>query len=264
MNISSQLTEGLKKLLLPFIKGEFSNQAEKARKGTWSYEEYLLDLVQKEIEARENKRINRWLKESTLPIGKSLTTFDLKRLPKGVQHHFNVLRDGKFIARKENILLFGTPGGGKTHLMCGLAQEMIKKGFKAYFRPCTALIQELLIAKNELKLTRLLKKLTSYDLLVIDEIGYVQQKKEEMEVLFTLLAECYETTSILLTSNLPFSKWENIFKDAMMAAAAIDRLVDHSVILELNLPSYRLERSKKRKEKLEKPKERKLGAEAPG
>jgi DNA replication protein DnaC len=245
---------GLKKLLLPVIKDEFSNLAEKARKETWSYEEYLLDLVQKEIETRENKRFHRWLKESTLPIGKSLETFELNRLPKGVQLQFKALRDGKFIERKENILLFGTPGAGKTHLMCGLAQEMIKQGHKAYFRTCTALIQELLIAKNELKLSRLLKKLTSYDLLVIDEIGYIQQKKEEMEVLFTLLAECYETTSILLSSNLPFSKWEGIFKDAMMAAAAIDRLVDHSVILELNLPSYRLERSKKRNDKSKKEK----------
>lgn len=251
MNLSQELTEGLKKLLLPVIKGEFTTQAEKARKETWSYEEYLLELVQKEIESRENKRINRWLKESMLPLAKNLGSFDLKRLPKGIQHQFNALRDGKFIDRHENILLFGTPGGGKTHLMCGLAQEMIKKGYKAYFRPCTGLIQELLIAKNDFKLNRLIKKLTSYDLLVIDEIGYVQQKKEEMEVFFTLLAESYETTSILLTSNLPFSKWEGIFKDAMMAAAAIDRLVDHSVILELNLPSYRLERSKKNKEKEE-------------
>lgn len=248
MNTSTQLTQTLKRLMLPVIKEEFSSQAGKARKEGWSYEEYLLDLTQKEIEARENKRINRWLKESSLPIAKTLATFDLKRLPKWVQHQFNVLRDGKFLERKENVLLFGTPGGGKTHLMCALAQEMITKGFRAYFRTCTALIQELLIAKNDLKLNRLLKKLTSYDLLVIDEIGYIQQKKEEMEVLFTLLAECYETTSILLTSNLPFSKWEGIFKDAMMAAAAIDRLVHHSVILELNLTSYRLEKSKKRKE----------------
>ena len=248
MTTSTQLTHALKRLLLPVIKDEFSIQAEKARKEGWDYEEYLLDLAEKELETRENKRINKWLKESTLPVAKTLATFDLKRLPKGVQHQLKALRDGKFLERKENVLLFGTPGGGKTHLMCGLAHEMIKKGFKAYFRSCTALIQELLIAKNELRINRLLKKLTSYDLLVIDEIGYVQQKKEEMEVLFTLLAECYETTSILLTSNLPFSKWEGIFKDPMMAAAAIDRLVHHSVILELNLPSYRLEKSTKKKE----------------
>jgi len=246
MNISTQLAHALKRLLLPVIKEEFSLQAEQARKEAWSYEEYLLELAQKEVEARENKRINKWLKESALPIAKTLANFDLKRLPKGVQHQFNALRDGRFLEKKENVLLFGTPGGGKTHLMCGLAHEMIKNGFKAYFRSCTALIQELLIAKNELKLNRLIKKLTSFDLLVIDEIGYIQQKKEEMEVLFTLFAECYETTSILLTSNLPFSKWEGIFKDAMMAAATIDRLVHHSVILELNLPSYRLEKSKKK------------------
>lgn len=247
MKITEQLTQSLKKLMLPVVKGEFLEQAQKARKEEWTYEQYLFELVQKELETRENKRINRWLKESNLPTAKSLSNFDLSRLPKGVQQQFQALRDGKFLERKENILLFGTPGGGKTHLMCGLAQEMIKNGFKPFFRPCTALIQELLVAKRELRLNKFLKKLTSYDLLVIDEIGYVQQAKEEMEVLFTLFAECYETTSVLLTSNLPFSKWEGIFKDTMMAAAVIDRLVHHSTILELNLASYRLEKSKNKK-----------------
>lgn len=244
MNIDHTLSGQLKKLMLPIMNAEFSQQADMARKDTWTYEEYLLELAQNEVMARDNKRFNRLLKESGLPISKSLANFDLSRLPKCVQHQFNALLDARFLERKENILLFGTPGGGKTHLVCGLAQEMIRKGFKAYFRSCSALIQELLIAKNELRLHRLLKKLTSYDLIIIDEIGYVQQEKGEMEVLFTLLAECYERTSILLTSNLPFSKWEGIFKDAMMAAAAIDRLVHHSVIMELNLLSYRLEKSK--------------------
>ena len=251
MNITEQLSKSLKKLMLPVVKEEFLNQAQKARKEEWTYEEYLFELVQQELETRENKRINKWLKESNLPTAKSLSSFDLNRLPKGVKQQFQTLLDGKFLERKENVLLFGTPGGGKTHLMCGLAQDMIRKGYKALFRPCTALIQELLIAKRELRINRFLKKLTSYDLLVIDEIGYVQQAKEEMEVLFTLLADCYETTSILLTSNLPFSKWESIFKDAMMAAAAIDRLIHHSTILELNLPSYRLEKSKNKKNKIE-------------
>lgn len=243
MNIKDKLSIHLKKLMLPVMKAGFSSQAEMARKDTWSYEEYLFELTQSEVTARDNKRFDRWLKESGLPISKSLANFDLGRLPKGVQHQFNALLDGRFLERKENILLFGTPGGGKTHLVCGLAQEMIRKGFKAYFRPCTVLIQELLIAKNELRINRLLKKLTGFDLIIIDEIGYVQQEKGEMEILFTLLASCYERTSILLTSNLPFSKWEGIFKDAMMAAAAIDRLIHHSVILELNLLSYRLEKS---------------------
>lgn len=251
MNIEGKLSLKLKKLMLPVMNAEFSQQAEKARKDTWSYEEYLLELTQNEVAARDNKRFDRLLKESGLPISKSLANFDLSRLPKGVQHQFNALLDGRFLQRKENILLFGTPGGGKSHLISGLAQEMIRKGFKAYFRSCTALIQELLIAKNELRLNRFLKKLTGFDMIIIDEIGYVQQEKGEMEVLFTLLADSYERTSILLTSNLPFSKWEGIFKDAMMAAAAIDRLIHHSVILELNLPSYRLEKSKNGKIKKE-------------
>jgi DNA replication protein DnaC len=249
MSITEELPQGLKRLLLPAMKREFTIQAEKARKDSWGYEEYLFELVQKEIEGRENRRIERWLRESNLPTAKSLASFDFSRLPKGLQHQFNALKDGRFIDRKENILFFGTPGGGKTHLMCGLAQEVIRKGFKAYFRSCSALIQELLAAKKDLKINRLLRKLTGYDVLAIDEIGYVQQQKEEMEVFFTLLAESYERTSILLTSNLPFSKWEGIFKDAMMAAASIDRLVHHSVILEINLSSYRLEKSKKEKAK---------------
>lgn len=251
MNVKDKLSIQLKKLMLPVMKAEFLQQAEMARRDTWSYEEYLFELTQNEIAARNNKRFDRWLKESGIPISKSLANFDLSRLPKGVQHQFNALLDGRFIERKENILVFGTPGGGKTHLVCGLAQEMIRKGFKAYFRPCSAIIQELLIAKNEFRLNRLLKKLTSYDLIIIDEIGYVQQEKGEMEILFTMLADCYERTSILLTSNLPFSKWEGIFKDAMMAAAAIDRLIHHSVILELNISSYRLENSKNGKTKKE-------------
>jgi DNA replication protein DnaC len=110
------------------------------------------------------------------------------------------------------------------------------------------LVQELLIAKRDLKLARVLKQYAKYEALIIDDIGYVQQSREEMEVLFTLLADRYERSSIMLTSNLSFSKWEQIFKDPMTTAAAIDRLVHHSVILELNIPSYRLEQSQKAKE----------------
>jgi DNA replication protein DnaC len=244
MNLEDKLSPSLKRLKLPVMKAEFLQQAERARKNTWSYEEYLLELVQSELAVRDNKRFDKLMKESCLPVSKSLANFKLNRLPNGIQHQFNALLDGRFIERKENILLFGKPGCGKTHLVCGLAQAMIRKGFKAYFKSCTALIQELLIAKAELRLKRLLKKLTSYDIIAIDEIGYVQQEKGEMEVLFTLLSDCYERTSILLTSNLSFSKWEGIFKDAMMAAATIDRLVHHSMILDLGeLTSYRLEES---------------------
>jgi len=158
------------------------------------------------------------------------------------------LLGGDFLDRAENVLVFGKSGSGKTHLLCALGQELIQQGRHVLFSTCSLLVQELLIAKRDLKLSRVIKRLSKCDALIIDDIGYVQQSREEMEVLFTLLAERYERGSVLLTSNLPFSKWEQIFKDPMTTAAAIDRLVHHSVILELNVGSYRLDEAKRRKD----------------
>ena len=129
------------------------------------------------------------------------------------------------------------------YLVSALGQELIRSGRRTVFYQSAILVQRLLIAKRELKLERFIKSLVKYDALIIDDIGYVEQSREEMEVLFTLFAERYERGSIILTSNLAFSKWEKIFKDPMTAAAAIDRLIHHCIILELNLPSYRLEQS---------------------
>ena len=169
----------------------------------------------------------------------------MSRLSSVLAAQLNALLEGSFVERSENVLAFGNPGSGKTHLLCAIAQELIhRQGCRLLFTPCSLLVQQLLVAKRDLKLPRFLKALSTYDVLVIDDIGYVQQSREEMKVLFTLLAERYERGSVLLTSNLPFSKWEQIFKDPMTTAAAIDRLVHHSVILELNVPSYRLEQAK--------------------
>jgi DNA replication protein DnaC len=132
-------------------------------------------------------------------------------------------------------------------LLSALGQELIRQGRRVAFSTCVRLVQDLLRAKKDLQLSRAIKKLAYYEALVIDDIGYVQQSREEMEVLFTLLAERYERGSVLITSNLPFSKWEAIFKDPMTTASAIDRLVHHSVILELNIASYRMEQAKQKK-----------------
>ena len=161
--------------------------------------------------------------------------------------HIATLLDGSFVDRCENLLVFGNPGSGKTHLLCAIGQELIHRGRRVLFATCDLLVQELLLAKRELRLARLLKRLSKYAPLIIDDIGYVQQNREEMEVLFTLLADRYERGSVMLTSNLPFSQWEKIFKDPMTTAAAIDRLVHHSIILELNVASYRLEQSKSKR-----------------
>ena len=238
-----QIHTSLKELHLPAIRECYQEQSEVARAESFSYEQYLLGLIEHECEARREKRMARFLKDSKLPLEKTLASFDRKRLPQKVDAQLNILLDGSFLDRSENILAFGNPGSGKTHLLCAIGQELILKERRVLFRPCNLLVQEMLIAKRDLKLPQFLKKLAKYDALIIDDIGYVQQNRQEMEVLFTLLADRYETGSVMITSNLPFSKWELIFKDPMTTAAAIDRLVHHSIILELNLSSYRLEHS---------------------
>ena len=164
----------------------------------------------------------------------------MKRLPLPVFHKVRHLLSGSFLERKENVLAFGNPGSGKTHLLCAIGQELVRQSRPVYFTSSSFLVQKLLVAKRDLDLARALKKLSRYEAIIIDDIGYIQQSREEMEVFFTFLAERYERGSVMLTSNLAFSKWERIFKDPMTTAAAIDRLVHHSVILELNLASYRL------------------------
>jgi DNA replication protein DnaC len=223
----------------------FEEAARRAEKETLSYEQYLLELTERECEARDRNRVAKLLKESSLPHEKTIANFDQKRLPVKVGRQLKVLLDGSFLDRKENLLLFGNPGAGKSHLLCALAHELIAQGRRMKYTSCAMLVQDLLAAKRDLRLSKEIKKLARYDGLIIDEMGYVQQSREEMEVLFTLLAERYERGSVMLTSNLPFSKWEEIFKDPMTTAAAIDRLVHHSIILELNIPSYRMEQAQK-------------------
>ena len=237
----------LKELHLPTVRECYEEQADKARKEDITYEYYLAEVIEREREVRSHKRIQRMLRESKLPLEKSLDAFETERLPSKLAAQVKVLLEGSFVGRSENILAFGNPGSGKTHLLCAIGQELILQGRRVLFTPCSLLVQQLLIAKRDLKLPRVLKRLCRYDAIIIDDIGYVQQDREEMEVLFILLAERYERGSLMITSNLPFSKWERIFKDPMTAAAAIDRLIHHSIILELNVPSYRLEHSRDKK-----------------
>lgn len=247
MTTERRLDQHLKELRLMTVRELYIEHAQEARQESLSYESYLLNLTERESEQRRYKRIGRLLRESKLPLEKRLETFDCKRLPVKISAHLDILVEGSFVERKENVLAFGQPGSGKSHLLCAIGQELIHRGRRILFHSCGHLVQELLIAKRDLRLPKYLKSLSKYDAIIIDDIGYVQQSRQEMEVLFVLIADCYEKTSLLITSNLPFSKWESIFKDPMTTAAAIDRLVHHSIILELNLPSYRLEQSKKAK-----------------
>jgi DNA replication protein DnaC len=243
--MSVQFQQCLKSLRLPGVRDCYREVADRARAQRYTYEQYLAEVLEREQEERRRHRIDRNLRISRLPLEKSLESFDRSRLPAKVDAQLSLLLEGSFVGRAENILAFGNPGSGKSHLLCALAQELAQQGRRVLFRPCDLLVQDLLIAKRELQLARALRKLSRFEALVIDDIGYVQQSREELEVLFTLLSHRYERGSVLVSANLPFSEWERIFKDPMTTAAAIDRLVHHSVILELNLPSYRLEQAQR-------------------
>jgi DNA replication protein DnaC len=245
--IKTKLVEHLKDLHLPAMRESFEDQADKSRKEGSSYEQYLLGLVELEMESRRNNRIERLLRESRLPLEKRLETFDRERLPRKVGAQVSALLEGGFVDRRENVLAFGNPGSGKTHLLSAIGQRLVEQGRRVLFVSCCHLVQELLRAKKDLRLEKALKKLRLQEVVILDDIGYVQHDRDEMEVLFAFLADRYERGSVMLTSNLPFSKWEAIFKDPMTTAAAIDRLIHHSVILELNVKSYRLEQAGKRK-----------------
>ena len=243
-NPPARLNEQLKELRLPTFREQFQPLADQAVREGLSHPQYLAELTSRECPARNHSRVQRLLRNARLIQGKTWDQFQWPRVPLQVARQLQSLREGTFLDRRENLLVFGKPGSGKTHILNALAEQLVHRGRSVLFATCSLLVQELLAAKRDLKLERFIKRLASVEALIIDDLGYVQQSREEMEVLFTLLAERYERGSVLLSSNLAFSQWEQIFKDPMTTAAAIDRLVHHSVIIELNIPSYRLETAK--------------------
>ena len=243
---ADQLAVLLRTLKLPSFSAQHEEVARIAEREGWSFSRYLLHLSETEVSDRGMRRIERLLKQSSLPPEKTLATLDLKRLPVKVRRMLPTLCEGSFVKRAENILAFGLPGRGKTHCVTAIGHELVQRGHRVLFTKAFAIVQQLLTAKRDLRLERELKRLDRYDVVILDDIGYIQQDREEMEVLFTLLAERYERRSVMITSNLVFSKWDQIFKDAMTTAAAIDRVVHHSVILELTGTSYRSEAARKR------------------
>ena len=194
-----------KRIAAPEQLNERPDPGALASKESWSYPQYLLALSELEVADRRERRIQRLRRTSKLPWDKSLTALDRSRLPQSVDRQLSVLVEGDFLDRAENLLVFGNSGSGKTHLVCALGQELILQNRRVLFSTCALLVQRLLRAKIELTLEKELKKLDRFEALIIDDIGYVQQNRQEMEILFTLLSHRYERRSILLTSNLVFS-----------------------------------------------------------
>lgn len=235
----------LRQFFLSTMAGACAEYIARAEAGNWGYRRFLLELCELEAAHRLQSRIGRYLKESCLPPGKTLATLDEKLLPEKIRRRLPTLLDGDFVGRAENLLCFGLPGRGKTHFLAALGRELILRHHRrVLFVPTFKLVGRLLAAKRDGRLESALRRLEIFDAVILDDIGYVQQAREEMEVLFTFLAECYERRSVMISSNLVFSQWDQIFKDPMTTMAAIDRLVHHSTILEFGGESHRARKAK--------------------
>jgi DNA replication protein DnaC len=241
---NEQLNKMLSKLKLASFSAHHQEIAIEAEREGWSFGQFLFQLCEMELSNRHQKRIDRIIKQSELPTSKTMATLDTSQLPEKVKRQLPALCKGDFVAKAHNILIFGLPGRGKTHTLCAIGHSLVKNGIPVLFIPAFKLVQRLLCAKQDLRLEKELKKLDRFDAVIIDDIGYIQQKRDEMEVLFTFLAERYERKSVMISSNLVFSQWDRIFKDPMTTAAAVDRLVHHSIILEMNQESYRTKKAK--------------------
>lgn len=233
---------------LPTMAAIWQETVTRAEREDWGYHKLLQHLCESEAQDRRERKMNRLLKESGLPTGKTLGTLDEKLLPAKIRRVLPTLLEGHFVGKAENVIALGLPGRGKTHLLAAVGRELIlRHRIPVLFLPTFKLVQDLLAAKKALRLESELRRLDRYPVVILDEFGYVQQDREEMEVVFTFLAERYERRSVLISSNLVFSKWDQIFKDPMTTMAAVDRLVHHAQILEFTGESIRVQKAQERK-----------------
>ncbi len=238
----------LKELKLSSFAQHWENVAQKALDEQWLPQTYLATLCEQEAGVRHQKRLQRYTREAQLPPGKHLSQFDFSAVA-GVNKNqiISLAEQKKWVNQAENLLLFGASGVGKTHLACGIGYALLEQGVRVKFTSATGIVQSLQQAKAELTLTEVLARMDKYAVLIIDDIGYVKKSSQETQVLFELIAHRYETGSLIITSNQPFSGWDQIFDDNMMTVAAIDRLVHHATILEVGGESYRKKASMMKK-----------------
>ncbi|MFM8443499.1 MAG: IS21-like element helper ATPase IstB [Methylococcus sp.] len=237
---AGRLGLSLSELRLPTIKAVWPDLAERADKEGWPAARFLATLAEHEIAERARRRIERHLDEAHLPPGKTLDTFDFEAVPMVSKAQIMALAGGEdWLEQGANLIVFGPPGGGKSHLSAALGMALVENGRRVLFARTTDLVQKLQIARRELALEAAIAKLDKYHLLILDDLAYLSKDQAETSVLFELIGARYERRSIMITANQPFGEWGKIFPDQAMTLAAVDRLVHHATIIEMNVESYR-------------------------
>jgi DNA replication protein DnaC len=238
-----ELKANLKDLRLSAMSREIETVLRQASDSGIGYDEFLVDLTRLEIEARTANRLKRRIREARFPLIKPLETFDLEAVPDLDLRVFRELVGGEYIKERRNVIFLGASGTGKTHMASGLGLEACKNNYKTRFVTCYGLVNELIEAREERILQRLLTRYSRYDLLILDELGYIPFSREGAELLFQVLAERYEKGSVMITTNLGFADWTQVFGDQAMTAALLDRLTHKARIINCNWQSYRLRQS---------------------
>lgn len=245
---TARLSLALADLRLPAIKAIWPDFAARADKEGWPAARFLAALTEHEIAERARRRIERHLEEARLPPGKTLETFDFDAVPMVSKAQVMALVAGdSWLEKGANLILFGPPGGGKSHLGAAIGCALVENGWRVLFARTTDLVQRLQIARRELALESAIAKLDKYHLLILDDFAYVNKDQAETSVIFELIGSRYERRSLLITANQPFGEWGKIFPSQAMTLAAVDRLVHHATIFEMNVESYRRRTALERK-----------------
>lgn len=245
MNTANPIDEArlgimLNELRLPTIKTLWPQFAEAADREGWPAARFLAAIAEHELAERANRRIGRHLAEAHLPPGKTLDSFAFEAVPMISKAQVMAMAAGdSWLAKGANVLMFGPPGGGKSHLAAAIGLALIENGWRVLFTRTTDLVQKLQVARRELQLEAAIAKLDKFDLLILDDLAYVTKDQAETSVLFELISARYERRSVLITANQPFGEWNRVFPDPAMTLAAVDRLVHHATIFEMNVESFR-------------------------